>query len=309
MAQDYSYIGIGKAYLRELGAAAGLLELGNASALNFAVTEDTKELKDYTQPGGGTYNEVRRISAVEMSASVHDLSPTNIARSLYGAVTAVTSAAVTGEEHTGYKGAFVSLASLPSAAPAWVVKAKNGDTAAARANTTTVTLGAYLKPATDNGFFYEVTTAGTTGASVPTFPTTVGATVTDGSAVLTCRGRITLTAGTDYEVRPSGFLIATDAAFTDGQVLTVGYTKAAADVVQALVNSGKEYELVFDGLNEARSGKRVRVTAYRIKAGALANLALIGEDYGVAEITGKLLKDTAKTGAGVSQYFKVEFEA
>lgn len=306
---DYSYIGVGRVYLQENGAAAGLLELGNCSALGFSVTEDTKELKDYTQTGGGTYNEVRRISAVEMSASVHDLSPANLARALYGAVSAVTSGTVTGEEQVGYRGAFVSLASLPAASPAWVIKAKNGNAATARANTTPVSLGAYLKPATDNGFFYKVTTAGTTGASIPTFPTTAGVTATDGTAVLTCMGRITLTAGTDYEIRPSGFVILEAAAFTDGEILAIDYTKSAADVVQALVNSGKEYTLVFDGLNEARSGKRCRVSAYRVKAGALANLALIGEDYGVAEVTGKLLKDTTKTGAGVSQYFKVEIEA
>ena len=40
------------------------------------------------------------------------------------------------------------------------------------------------------------------------------------------------------------------------------------------------------------------MTAYRVKAGALANLALIGEEYGAAECTGKLLKDTRFVGAG-----------
>ncbi len=66
---------------------------------------------------------------------------------------------------------------------------------------------------------------------------------------------------------------------------------------------------MFDGLNEARSGKRTRVTAHRIKIGALANLGLIGEEYAAIEATGKLLKDTAIVGAGISQYFKVEIEA
>jgi hypothetical protein len=80
-------------------------------------------------------------------------------------------------------------------------------------------------------------------------------------------------------------------------------------VVQALVASGKEYELVFDGLNEARTGKRTRVTAHRVKVGALANLGLIGEEYAAAEMTGKLLKDTTKNGTTISQYFKVEIEA
>lgn len=73
---DYSYIGVGKLHLRVAGASAPLAFVGNCSALNFAVTEETKELKDYTQAGGGTYNEVRRVEAVECQMTLHDLSPT-----------------------------------------------------------------------------------------------------------------------------------------------------------------------------------------------------------------------------------------
>ena len=72
---------------------------------------------------------------------------------------------------------------------------------------------------------------------------------------------------------------------------------------------GKDYELLFDGLNEARSGKRTRVRAWRVKVGALAQLALIGEEYAAMEVTGKLLKDTSITGAGLSQYFQIDLEA
>lgn len=56
------------------------------------------------------------------------------------------------------------------------------------AATTALTAGVLRRPLTSNGFRYEVTTAGTTGATEPTWPTTVGATVTDGTVVFTCRG-------------------------------------------------------------------------------------------------------------------------
>lgn len=240
---DYSYLGSGKVYLREVGAAAGRIEVGNCSALAFAVAEETKEKKDYTQPGGGTYNEVRRISSVEMQLTMDELSPQNLARALYGSTAAVTSAAVTDESHTAYKGAFIKLNNVPASTPAPVVTGPGG---------------------------------------TPTY-----------------------VAGTDYEVRPGGIFILASGAITDGATILVDYTKAAADVVEALVNSGKEYELVFAGLNEARSGKAVIVTAHRVKIGAAQNIGLIGDEYAQIEVSGKLLKDTTKTG-GVSQYFKVE---
>lgn len=56
-----------------------------------------------------------------------------------------------------------------------------------RANSTAYTAGMMLVPATANGFMYEVTTAGTSAASPPTFPTNPGDTVADGTATLTCR--------------------------------------------------------------------------------------------------------------------------
>jgi hypothetical protein len=63
----------------------------------------------------------------------------------------------------------------PSALTAWVTL-------------TALTAGLYRRPVTSNGFRYEVTTGGTTGATEPTWPTTIGATVTDGTVVFTCRG-------------------------------------------------------------------------------------------------------------------------
>jgi len=44
------------------------------------------------------------------------------------------------------------------------------------------------RPTTVNNLYYEVTTAGTSAATEPTWPTTVGTTVTDGTVVWTCKG-------------------------------------------------------------------------------------------------------------------------
>jgi len=58
------------------------------------------------------------------------------------------------------------------------------DLSAARANSTAYAIGKMLMA---NSQLYEVTTAGTTGSSAPVYPTVVGNTVADGTAVLTLR--------------------------------------------------------------------------------------------------------------------------
>lgn len=305
MATDYSYLGSGKISIREVGALAPLLEVGNCSALSFNVNEDVKELKDFTKPGGGTQNEVRRIASVEMSMTAHDLSPENLSRALYGNVDAIATTPIVGEAlGLGYKGGLLPFAKVPNITPAPIIKHAQF-AAAARANSTPYTLGQYYLPAAPNGFVYKITIAGTSAGAPPAFPTTIGGTIADGTATITNVGRGTLTVNVDYEVTAGGVRLLTGSTpfVTDGEAFIGDYTPYAASVVQALTQSGKEYEIVFEGLNEARSGKPFVVKVFRGKLGAAQNLALLGDDYAALEITGKILKDTSKTGAGISQYF------
>ena len=57
-----------------------------------------------------------------------------------------------------------------------------------RANTTAYALGDVFRPSATNGFLYNVVTAGTSAGAPPTFPTVVGTTVADGTAVIECVG-------------------------------------------------------------------------------------------------------------------------
>lgn len=90
---DYSYIGRGRVLIKEYGASGTGAFVGDVSALTLRINEDIKELEDFTQVGGGTYNEVRRIQSVELTATLHDFSPENLAMVLYGTVTTATGTA------------------------------------------------------------------------------------------------------------------------------------------------------------------------------------------------------------------------
>lgn len=248
MSIDYSYIGSGNILIREYGAAAPFVEVGNCSALSLSPQEDIKELQDFTTPGGGKRNEVRRLTGVELAYTFHDFSPENFARGLRAQSTAITAGTATSEDVVAYEGGYTPLSRIA----------------------TSIT---------------SVTGQG---------------------------GTPTYSAGTDYELR-DGQLYIPDGSTIPAPVagaanLEVTYTYAAQKKVQALVDSNKQYELVFMGLNEARSGKKVRVRLHKVSGGVIQQFALIGDDYGAGEVGGALLADTTKTGAGISKYFTVEME-
>lgn len=248
MATDYSYIGTGNIMIREYGAAAPFVEVGNCSALTISPQEETKTLMDFTTSGGGARNEISRLTGVDIAYTFHDFSPENFARALRAAVTAITASTATDEQVVAYKGGFTPLAKIPTAISA-------------------------VRPA---------------GGTTP------------------------YAAGTDYELRDGGIYIPSTSTIVDpvsgAANIEVDYTYSAQKKVQTLVNSNKQYEIVFVGLNEARSGKVTRVHAFKCSAGLLQQMALIGDDYGAGEVTGKILSDSTKTGVGISKYFTVEMQ-
>jgi hypothetical protein len=131
-------------------------------------------------------------------------------------------------------------------------------------------------------------------------PTTVSVTHTSGTP--------TYVAGTDYEVRPEGIYVLTAGAITDAQTIRVSYTYAAYARVEGLVAGAADYEIVFAGLNEANSNKPVIVDMWKVQLSPAEQLALIGEEFAELTLTGRVLKDTTKTGAGISQYMRVQMQ-
>ena len=168
---NYAYMGKGIIKLTPEGGGTAR-DIGNVSQLEFAVNENIIKLPNYRTPGGGTYASVNRIESVQFTATLHDLSPENLAMVLFGTAT------------------------------------------------------------------------------------------------------------------------------VDG-------TKAT---IEALTTGAQTFKLVFEGVNEAATGKKVDVTVHRAKIGAAQGLGFIGDEFAALEITGEVLIDTSIIAAGLSQFFKVEMD-
>ncbi len=286
----------GQVYMREYGAQAPRIPVGNVSLLDLATTEEKKTLVDHTKPGGGTWAAIPRVSGVALKAKLHDLDPVNLARVLYGEVIEQIAGTVADEPVVAYQGGLIRLAH-PN--PSGLSVAWGGSAWAA---STDYALGAVLVV---GGRRYSCTTAGASGASAPTWPTTTGETVTDGAAVWTDVGAWVPAPNVDYEVRKEGLFVL-GGVIADQDPLLLGYSYGVYSVVEALVGSSKVWEVSFGGLNEANGESPVVVDVYRWQAGAAKSLGLLGGDFAGVEIEGEVLKDVTKTGSGTSPYFRVQ---
>lgn len=240
---EYSYIGKGKVFLAKRKDDK-LRFVGNCDKVEMSFNEETKELKDFTQAGGGVVNSVSRIDKIEISLNLFDFSPENLSMAVYGESDTLASGHISGESVTAFKNHLLRLQR------------------------------SHIKSAivTDNvtGDVYQE--------------------------------------NRDYQVTNAGLWIPETTTIPNVTKVNVDYDYGATDVIQALMNSGDEYHLVFDGLNEAQSGKKVVLDVYRVKFTPAASLSFIGEDFGNIEMKGIALSDNNRTGSGVSRYFKVEME-
>ena len=112
------------------------------------------------------------------------------------------------------------------------------------------------------------------------------------------------TAG-NYEVRPEGiYVLPAATGIVAGDKLWVSYSHGAQAVIEALTQKTVELELVFGGLNEADGGSPCVVEVYRCSQSVTKQLALIGDKFGALDVSGSVLKDPSKVGAGISQYYR-----
>ncbi|HEU4589377.1 MAG TPA: hypothetical protein VFS13_00600 [Steroidobacteraceae bacterium] len=242
--QKYTYIGKGKIYIGPYDGAGPMVFIGNCSQLDITTQEDEQTVADFTQAGGGEYDSIRRISAVNFAMTLWDLSPANLARHLRGETSDIAATPVASEAATAYKGGVIAFAKIPD----------------------------------------------------PDVAITVAPAVGSGSYAL----------GTDYVRTTSGIEILDSGSIVDATAILVGYTPLASTALEFLTQAAGQYKLLFEGLNEANSGKSVVVKGHNARLGALGTLPLIGSEFASIQVNGDLLKDLSIVTAGKSQYFSAQ---
>jgi hypothetical protein len=244
----------GMVYVKDLSVAnQALLPIGNAQA-SLAITEETVDLPDYTNPAGGNACSVRDISGVELTLTMYDFKPENIALAVFGAVTAGVGAVVVAEPVMAFAGGGTNpLANIP--------------------------------------------TKGTVHVKV---------------------GATTYIEDTDYGVSGGGFVVIAGSALETAIVagigtpkhlaVTVDYTWAASVTVEALVTSGKTFEMLIDGKNKANNNSPEVWRLWKVQFGPTGGLNIITREFGSMEVKAEVLPDTTKP-PGQSQYFRIQTPA
>lgn len=118
------------------------------------------------------------------------------------------------------------------------------------------------------------------------------------SAVTVKKGATTLVAGTDYTIENATtgaiYILPTSVTITDGDSLTVDYTKAAItalDQVAVGLSTNVLGSLLFIG--DPSAGPAYDVELWRVRVSADSEVPFIGDDYASFDITGEILSDAA----------------
>ena len=96
-------------------------------------------------------------------------------------------------------------------------------------------------------------------------------------------------------------LTITEYAIANLKALTGG--DGTGGLVEILADLDQEYAITFDGVN-CQTGNDFDFVGYRFVPLAVVNLGIIEDGLAAAELTGILLADGTKTGAGISKYGK-----
>ncbi len=115
----------------------------------------------------------------------------------------------------------------------------------------------------------------------------------------------TLVEGDDYTLTKAGIVVLSGGGIDD-QGVKVSYTPLASNMVQALIESGKEFVLFMEGLNDAQDGKAFNIRVHRVKFSPVQNLDFISDDFASIPLELDVLADTSITSSGLSTFMQID---
>lgn len=276
--------------------------LGNTQSITENTEVERSSRQNFQVSGGGELDVDEPISSITIEMVIDDIKPESIAIGMRGAYEKLLSEPLTGEKHNAWSGERVSFAYIPDPAVAATV-AIAAD--AAWSATTAFAQGAVIL---EGAAVYLATTAGTTSGAEPVWPTTVGATITDGTVTWRNIGPASLTENTHYERTKQGiaFIAGGDGLFVGDVPLpvVVGYTRNAQYVIQNFINSGEEFEIEVDGENAADNGAPSIVRYFRVKFSPASGRNRVSSGFASMTLSATLLEDPTRTGTGKSKYME-----
>lgn len=227
---DSSNAGTGERYL---GLTPGFtISIASETIQSYSAESGLKELDDETLI---TITRTGKITCRQMSAE-------NLGLFLGAAASTATQAsgAVTNEYKTVLPDRYYQLGAStnnPSGVREVTGVTVVGKTADNWAATTAYAVGARVKKVSSPTHIHVCTVAGTSAGSEPTWPTTIDATVTDGTVTWKCETLITLVENTDYTVDADlarVYVSPTARVSASGGQWNFGYTKTAVsrEVIQ-----------------------------------------------------------------------------
>ncbi|WP_257287971.1 MULTISPECIES: hypothetical protein [unclassified Endozoicomonas] len=114
-----------------------------------------------------------------------------------------------------------------------------------------------------------------------------------------------LVEGDDYQLMKSGIQVI-EGGGIDDQGIKVSYTPLKANMVQALVESGREFTLFMEGLNDAQEGLPFNIRVHRVKFSPVQNLGFISDDFASIPLQVDVLADSSISGNGLSAFMQLD---
>lgn len=309
-----------------LGRPKGLQSLGNVPSVSIKNASTVVEHKESTTGARGTDKRLLTEIKVSITITLENFDSSNLARVLQGSYAQVPAASITGEAILGYPGlitpfahikasavtvkrAASAIAAYVDASTAWDYKL-NADAGSIQMND-----GAVLGFGANLGVVASAITVGATTVVTITNTANVGDTFffgqgwsgADAAVVNGKSGLITVASGSSVTValNTTGKTITagTNKCAWSGMALTVDYSWALQQQVDAFTTGIPELYLRFEGLNTAENNAPVVVEVFKFSTDPTQDFSLISDSLQQFVLSGSILKDSLQpTG---SQYYKV----